>query len=79
MATACRPGADAEAAKREEAKLTGLHVIPEYRVFTHRIDMLEDTRERYAQLAEQHAEQYLGVIVQATEDASVACDHLRHQ
>ncbi|WP_454734102.1 hypothetical protein [Cupriavidus basilensis] len=53
------------------AELTGLHVISEYRVFSHRIDMLEDTRERYAQFAEQHAEQYLGVIVQAAEDASV--------
>ncbi|WP_316157587.1 universal stress protein [Cupriavidus sp. BIC8F] len=61
-------------AKVLHAKLTGLHVIPEYRVFTHRIDMLEDTQERYAQLAEQHAEQFLGVIAQAAKDASVACD-----
>ena len=40
-------------AKAIQAKLTCLHVIPEDRVFSHCIDMLEDTRERYAQLAEQ--------------------------
>jgi len=57
-----------------QARLTGLHVIPEYRVFTHRIEMLEDTRERYAQLAEQHAAHYLGVVAQAAKDASVACE-----
>ncbi|TDF67231.1 universal stress protein [Cupriavidus sp. L7L] len=57
-----------------QARLTGLHVIPEYRVFTHRIEMLEDERERYAQLAEQHAAHYLGVIEQAAKDASVECE-----
>ncbi|WP_042885369.1 universal stress protein [Cupriavidus necator] len=59
-------------AKEFHGKLTGLHVLPEYRVFTHRINMLEDATERYAQLAEQHAEQYLGVIARAARDASVA-------
>jgi nucleotide-binding universal stress UspA family protein len=27
-------------AKAFEARITGVHVIPEFRVFTHRIDML---------------------------------------
>jgi nucleotide-binding universal stress UspA family protein len=36
------------------------------------MDMLEDSMERYPQLAEQHAEQYLNVIAQAARDASVA-------
>lgn len=57
-----------------EAKVIGFHAIPEYRVFTHRIDMLEDTRERFAQAAEQHAEQYLAVIARAAKEAGVACD-----
>jgi nucleotide-binding universal stress UspA family protein len=38
--------------------------------------MLEDTRERYAQAAEQHAEQYLAVITLAATEAGVACDAL---
>ncbi len=59
-------------AKVFHAKLTGLHVLPEVRVFTHRIEMLEDSMERYAQPAEQHAERYLGVIAHVARDASVA-------
>ncbi|MGH8789964.1 MAG: universal stress protein [Cupriavidus necator] len=61
-------------AKAFQAKITGLHVIPEFRVFTHRIEMLEDSRERYAQLAERHAEQYLSVIAQAAKAETVTCD-----
>ncbi|MGT2510305.1 universal stress protein [Cupriavidus basilensis] len=56
------------------AKVTGFHVIPEFRVFTHRIEMLEDTQERFAQMAEHHAEQYLGVIAQAAKEAGVECE-----
>ncbi|KJK21942.1 sulfate transporter [Burkholderiaceae bacterium 16] len=56
------------------AKVTGIHVIPEFRVFTHRADMLEDAQERFAQRAEHHAEQYLGVIAQAAKEAGVECE-----
>ncbi|KAI3600641.1 Universal stress protein family [Cupriavidus necator H850] len=61
-------------AKAFEARITGVHVIPEFRVFTHRIDMLEDTQERYAQLAEQRAEQYLAEVSQAAQEAGLACE-----
>ncbi|MGX6570748.1 universal stress protein [Cupriavidus necator] len=61
-------------AKAFEARITGVHVIPEFHVFTHRIDMLEDTQERYAQLAEQRAEQYLAEISQAAQEAGLACE-----
>lgn len=57
-----------------QARITGFHAIPEYRIFTHRIDMLEDTQERFAQIAEQHAERYLGMIAQAAKEAGVPCD-----
>ncbi|KWR91976.1 universal stress protein [Cupriavidus sp. IDO] len=61
-------------AKAFEARITGLHVIPEFHVFTHRVDMLEDSQERYAQLAEMHAERYLAVVAQAAQEAAVACE-----
>lgn len=61
-------------AKAFDARITGLHVIPEFHVFTHRIDMLEDTQERYAQLAERHAEHYLAWISRAAREAGLACE-----
>ena len=61
-------------AKAFEARITGLHVIPEFHIFTHRVDMLEDSQERYAQLAEMHAERYLAVVAQAAKEAAVACE-----
>lgn len=32
-------------AKESYTKVTRFHVVPEFRVITHRVDMLEDTRE----------------------------------
>ena len=61
-------------AKAFDARITGLHVIPEFHIFTHRVDMLEDSQERYAQLAEMHAERYLAVVAQAAKEAAVACE-----
>ncbi|WP_454743448.1 universal stress protein [Cupriavidus necator] len=57
-----------------KARITGLHVMPELHVFTHRIDTLEDTQERYAQLAERHAEQYLAAVARAAQEAAVVCE-----
>ncbi|GAB7545525.1 MULTISPECIES: universal stress protein [unclassified Cupriavidus] len=61
-------------AKGFQARITGFHAIPEYRIFTHRVEMMEDTQERFAQIAEQHAEHYLGMIAQAAREAGVPCD-----
>jgi nucleotide-binding universal stress UspA family protein len=61
-------------AKTINAKITGIHVIPEFHVFTYRTEMLEDTREQYAKDSRAHAQQYLAVIETAAREAGVMCD-----
>lgn len=60
-----------EVAQAINARITGLYVIPEFHIFTYRTEMLEDTRDEYAQDCEAHAAQYLGVIERAAREAGV--------
>lgn len=60
-----------EVAQVLKARVTGLYVIPEFHIFTYRTEMLEDTRDEYAQDCEAHAAQYLGVIEKAAKGAGV--------
>ncbi|WP_206999815.1 universal stress protein [Trinickia mobilis] len=57
-----------------KAKLTGLHVMPEYRHFVYSPEMLEDTEERFLEIAQQHADDYLGAIAKAASEAGVECE-----
>jgi nucleotide-binding universal stress UspA family protein len=61
-------------AKSINAKVTGIHVVPEFHLFTYRTEMLEDTKEQFARDARVHAEQFLAVIEKAAKAAGVACD-----
>jgi nucleotide-binding universal stress UspA family protein len=36
-------------AKKIGAQVTSFHVVPEFHVFTYQTEMLEDTRERFAE------------------------------
>lgn len=63
-----------EFAKATKAKITGFYVIPEFHIFTYRTEMLEDTRERYANDCQVHAAQYLGVIERAAKEAGVPAE-----
>ena len=55
------------------ARVSGLHVTPEFHVLTYRTDMLEDTREEFAADSKAHAEKYLANIVKAAKEESVPC------
>jgi len=55
------------------AKVTGLHVIPEFRILTYRADML-DVEEEYRSVAAQRAADYLNIVADAARQANVACD-----
>jgi nucleotide-binding universal stress UspA family protein len=55
-------------AKQFEAKITGIHVIPEFHLLTY------DTEAQYSQHAKHHAEQYLAFIERVAMDAAVLCD-----
>ncbi|MEO8626481.1 MAG: universal stress protein [Betaproteobacteria bacterium] len=56
------------------ARVTGFFAIPEFRVFTYRTEMLEDTREEFAKNSRAEAEAYLAVIEKAAKQAGVTCD-----
>src|SRR5260370_29232445 len=57
-----------------DAKMIGVHVIPEFHLLTYDTEMLADTKAEYTQHAKHHAEQYLAFIERAATDAAVLCD-----
>ena len=61
-------------ARSINAKVTGLHVIPKFHVFTYRSDMLEDTRAQFELYSKAEAEKYLGVISAMAKEAGVTCE-----
>jgi nucleotide-binding universal stress UspA family protein len=56
------------------AKLTGLHVIPEFHVLAYGTEMIADNEERIIQIARQQADGYLAVVAEAAAHAGVECD-----
>lgn len=61
-------------AREAGAKVIGMHVIPEFHVFTHEPAMLESTREEFIATARRQAKKYLAEIETAAKVADVACD-----
>jgi len=61
-------------AKTINAKVTGFHVMPEFHVFTHKTQMLEDTKSEFVRDSKAHAAQYLSVIEMAAKAAGVPCE-----
>ncbi len=61
-------------AKEIAAKVTGLHVIPEFHVFTYQTEMLEETREQFVEESQARAAEFLAVIETAAKEAGVACE-----
>ena len=63
-----------QVAKSINAEVTGFHVILPFHVFTIQTEMLEDTKAQYESESKVQAEQFLGVIQKAAEEAGVRCD-----
>ena len=61
-------------AKCMNAKVTGLHVSPEFNVITLQTEMVEDTREQFKKDSEAHAAQYLAAVKKAADEAGVLRD-----
>src|SRR6516225_3334334 len=61
-------------AKEFDAKITGIHVIPEFHLLTYDTELLADTRTEHARHARNHAERYLAFIEQAATDAAGLCE-----
>ena len=64
-------------ARDHGARVTGVHVSPQFRVLTYRTDMLEETRDEYERDSRAHAERYLKFIADAAREQGVACQTLR--
>lgn len=63
-------------AKAVGAKITAVHVIPEFHIFTYQTEMLEDTREQFAKESTERAGKYLEQVVAAAQAAGVECSTL---
>jgi nucleotide-binding universal stress UspA family protein len=61
-------------AKETQARVTGIHVVPEFHVFTYRPDMLEDTRAEYLRDSQAKAAKILESVENAAREAGVPCD-----
>lgn len=61
-------------AKALGARVTGLHVSPEFHVVTYRAAMLEDTGPQYMEDSRRHAAEVLAQVQQEAQAAGVACE-----
>jgi len=61
-------------ASRIGARVTGLHVIPQYHVMTYRLSSLQDTRETFAAEAARHADTFLAAVSRTAGEAGVPCE-----
>jgi nucleotide-binding universal stress UspA family protein len=61
-------------AKEQQARVTGIHVVPEFHVFTYHPDMLEDTRAEYERDSKAQATKILAAVEDAARAAGVPCD-----
>ncbi|MGN6719887.1 MAG: universal stress protein [Candidatus Binatia bacterium] len=61
-------------ARSLNAKVTGLHVVLPFHVFTTRTEMLEETKGQYERESKIQAEQFLNFIKKTAEKAEVRCE-----
>jgi nucleotide-binding universal stress UspA family protein len=66
-----------ELAAEQGARVTGIHVSPQFHILTYRPDMLEDTRNAYAQDSEAHAKHYLDFVSKTAAESNVPCETVR--
>lgn len=58
------------------ARVTGIHVVPEFHVLTYHVDMLEDTRDEFLADCKRQAEKFLAFVDKAAREEGVLCDTL---
>ncbi|AIY39258.1 Universal stress protein family [Collimonas arenae] len=61
-------------AKENHARVTGMHVIPEYHVFSRHLHTLVDTKEQFDSVGIAQAGRFLQAIEQAAKEAGVECE-----
>lgn len=58
------------------ARVTAVHVVPEFHVLTYHVDMLEDTRDEFLADCKRQAEKFLAFVDKAAREEGVLCDTL---
>ncbi|HSW05792.1 universal stress protein [Aquabacterium sp.] len=61
-------------AREGKARVTGLHVMHPFHLFSYNVEMIEDTREVYERDCQAHAEAYLASIERAAKELDVPCE-----
>ncbi|TDN62237.1 universal stress protein [Paraburkholderia sp. BL10I2N1] len=61
-------------ASENGAKVTGLHVMPEFHVFAYGTEMLADTEEQFIRVNQQHADDFLAAVTRAAAQVGVECE-----
>lgn len=62
-----------ELAKRLDAKITGVYVVPEYHTLSFDTEMVTDTRDQFMSVSEKNANRYLSQIQNAADQQGVNC------
>ena len=63
-----------EFAREIGARITGLHVSPQFHVLTYRAGVLEESRDAYQDDMQAQADRYLGFVVKVAAEAGVPCE-----
>jgi len=61
-------------AKAVNAKVTALHVVPQFHTFTYQTEMLESSRAEYEADAAMRAKSYLDFVKKVASSSDVKCD-----
>lgn len=62
-----------ELARQHGARVTGLHAMPEFHLLSYRAAAIDETRDHFAQDAQDHAQRYLDFVRRTAEEARVEC------
>ena len=63
-------------AKALNAKVTGLHVVPQYHMFSYQPEMLDDSSDKFAKECQAQAERFLSEVELEAKEFRVVCDTL---
>ena len=61
-------------AKEQEARVTVIHVVPEFHVLSYRTSLMEDTREEFLADCKAQAQLYITDIEKVAREEGVPCD-----
>ncbi len=61
-------------AKEMRARITGISVIPKFRVLAYEAGLADDTKDHFLAESRVRAEQHLAALKRAAEEEGVACD-----